>query len=170
MDKFQPWLKKFKLNLNQFCDTFIPHPSLQLKTSEGKANDSESVPAQFSIVGQFECCGLTRERELERPVDWSEAGASWPLMRRRPIPGSRHAIFPSWPGWRLLAEPEPAILPPASLARCGQESFTCGGAVAFLVPACRPTPLHLFTHIHRIWKSTSRTEMDTHIQCNVELN
>ena len=89
----------------------------------------------LSVVGSPE-----RERELERPVDWSEAGASWPLMRRRPIPGSRHAIFPSWPGWRLLAEPEPAILPPASLARCGQESFTCGGAVAFLVPACRPTP------------------------------
>ena len=38
----------------------------------------------------------------------------WPLMRRRPIPGLRHAIFPSCPGWRLLAEPEPAILRPAS--------------------------------------------------------
>ena len=58
-------------------------------------------------------------------------------MRRRPIPGLRHAIFPYWPGWRL-PEPEPAIsfLPGVG----GQESFTCGGAVAFLVPACRPTP------------------------------
>ena len=47
------------------------------------------------------------------------------------------AIFPYWPGWRL-PEPEPAIsfLPGVG----GQESFTCGGAVAFLVPACRPTP------------------------------
>ena len=64
----------------------------------------------WAAVGSLSVVGSS-EREGEVEARW-ECGC-WPLMRRRPIPGLRHAIFPSCPGWRL-AEPEPAILRPAS--------------------------------------------------------
>ena len=79
-------------------------------------------------------------------------------MRRRPIPGLRHAIFPYWPGWRL-PEPEPAISLLPGVARQPRKLHmwrSCGFPGASLPP----DPSLLSTHIHTIWNNTNRTEMD----------
>ena len=78
-------------------------------------------------------------------------------MRRRPIPGLRHAIFPCWPGWLAAARAGASYLLPGVASRPRKLHMwrSCGFPGASL-----PTdPLHLSTHIHTIWNNMNRTEM-----------